>query len=170
MTRGMKTAFGIAGLLLGATLVLTLWPPQPDPAQKPRPAPSAEWSDFTLSTPGGERVTLGDLVRKKPVLLTFWATWCPYCNAAIPRLKTIESGPLRDKMKLLAVDYLESPEKVAAFIRTKGIPYTVLLDRDGRVARSYRVLGVPTYILIDRSGRVAWRGYALPSDLDGYLR
>lgn len=125
-----------------------------------------ELADFSLKTPDGQTVSLRDQVGKKPVLLAFWATWCPNCNAAVPSLNAVESGPLGGRVKLLAVDYLESPAKVGAFIRKEGIAYTVLLDGDGLVSRRFGIPGIPTYILIDRGGRIAWRGHALPADLD----
>lgn len=146
-------------------------PASPDaPRAGTATAPAPKWTDFTLETPDGRKVTLAAFVGKKPVLLAFWATWCPYCNAAIPRLKGFGTGPLRDRMTLLAIDYLESREKVASFVRAKGIPYTVLLDRDGGVSRRYGLLGVPTYILIDRQGRIAWRDYELPENIEPLLR
>ena len=45
----------------------------------------------------------------------------------------------------------------------------MLLDGDGGVSRRFRVPGIPTYILLDRAGRIAWRGNALPADLDALL-
>lgn len=155
-----------AAALLAAAAILAAASLQEAPGAAPAPG----WSDFTLSTPSGEQVSLSDFVGKKPVLLAFWATWCPYCNAAVPRLSAVETGPLRERVKILAIDYLESREKVGAFVRAKRIPYTVLLDRDGAVSRRFGIAGVPTYVLIGRDGRVAFRENALPDDLEKFLR
>jgi len=72
------------------------------------------------------------------------------------------------KLQILALNYMESEQKVTAFIATKRIIYTVLMDRRGAVAQKFHVVGIPTYILIDRSGNVVFRGYEIP-DIRNYL-
>jgi len=124
---------------------------------------SPTWTDFTLQDIRGEPVSLRRFIGKKPVLLVFWATWCPHCNTMVPEINRLHSDPaIADRMQILALDYLESPQKVESFIRRKKVSYPVLLDRKGTVARMYRVVGIPTYVLIDRAGRIAYRGHELP--------
>jgi thioredoxin-related protein len=72
------------------------------------------------------------------------------------------------KLQILALNYMESEQKVTAFIAAKRISYTVLMDRRGGVARKFHVVGIPTYILIDRNGNVVFRGYEFP-DIARYL-
>ena len=122
-----------------------------------------EWADFTLPEAGGGQVVLSRFIGKKPVLLIFWATWCPHCNESVPVINRMHSEPpTRDTLAILALDYMESQEKVRAFILSKKVAFTVLLDGDGGVARKYGVIGIPTYILIDRDGKVAYRGHEIP--------
>ncbi len=140
------------------------------PAVPPTVAPAAgsgagEMIDFTLRDASGHPVTLSRVARGAPVLLVFWATWCPYCNAAVPEINALRSAAAGGDLRILALDYKESPKEVNAFIRAKGVTYRVLLDADGAVARTYGVVGIPTYILIDRGGAIAYRGNVLPSDL-----
>lgn len=119
--------------------------------------------DFTLPDMEGNPVSLDRFVGKKPVFLLFWATWCPHCNEAVPEINRIHAESGRgDRLQILALDYKEPHEKVAAFIRRKDVEYPVLLDRKGAVTRSYRVLGIPTYILIDTAGRIVYRGHEPP--------
>jgi peroxiredoxin len=125
--------------------------------------------DFTLETPDGERVSLERFLGEKAVLLAFWATWCPSCNKAIPELNALRSGPLSERVKILAIDYRESREKVAAFAAAKNIAYTVLLDANGGVSRAYGITGLPTYILINREGRIVYADHILPGSLERYL-
>ena len=77
------------------------------PLPEPRAARAASgWAAISLETPEGRTVSFGDHVGKSPVLLAFWATWCPRCLATVPRLNEIEAGPLRGRVKLLAIDFL----------------------------------------------------------------
>lgn len=138
------------------------------------PASSAETAaghlpDFTLPDQNGKEVSLRQFIGKTPVLLAFWATWCPHCVEAVPGINRLHADLSRaGKLQILAPDYMESERKVAAFIAAKKISYTVLMDRRGAVARKFHVVGIPTYILIDRSGNVVFRGYEIP-DIPRYL-
>jgi peroxiredoxin len=132
------------------------------------PAMGAEAADFTLESAAGEQVTLGRFAGEKAVLLVFWATWCPHCNAAVPAINEIQSR-MRDRLQVLAIDYLESRQKVLSFMKAKNVAYTVLLDRDGTVARTYRVVGIPTYVVVDRNGRIVYSDNALPGSIEKYL-
>jgi len=123
---------------------------------------NAEWVDFTLPDANGRQVSLGQFIGKKPVLLVFWATWCPTCKEEVPVINRMHSEPpTNGDLQILALDFMESEEKVNAFIKRKRVAYPVLLDRRGKVARKYRVVGIPTYILIDRNGKVSYRDHDL---------
>lgn len=125
--------------------------------------------DFTLPDQNGKPVSLHQFIGKKPVLLAFWATWCPHCVEAVPEINRMNADlSPGGKLQILALDYMESEKKVTAFIAAKRISYTVLMDRRGGVARKFHVVGIPTYILIDRSGNVVFRGYEIP-DIRRYL-
>ena len=121
-------------------------------------------ADFSLPDLDGRQVTLGRFFGKTPVLLVFWATWCPECKAAIPEINALATGPLAEKLQIFGIDFRESREQVALAVKSRGIRYPVLLDERGQAARAYGVVGIPTYILIDRKGNIAWRKHLLPGD------
>jgi peroxiredoxin len=139
-------------------------------ASTPAGGPGAESPpDFTLPALDGQPVALNQFLGKKPVLLVFWATWCPECKAAIPEINALHGGPLSGKLQVLGLDFRESREKVAAFAKSRDIRYPVLLDEKGKVARAYGVVGIPTYVLIGRDGKVLYREHVLPGDISRYL-
>ena len=122
-----------------------------------------EWVDFTLPDTGGRQVSLGPFIGKKPVLLVFWATWCPQCNESVPVINRMHTEPpTSETLTILALDFMESREKVSAFIASKKVAFPVLLDRSGSVAREYRVVGIPMYVLIDRDGKIVYRDHEIP--------
>ena len=134
------------------------------------PVAENNWpADFTLPDLDGRPVTLGPFLGKKPVLLVFWATWCPECEAAIPEINALTTGPIAEKLQIFGLDFRESREKVARAVTSRGIRYPVLLDLRGEVARAYGVVGVPTYILIGREGKVLYREHVLPGDISRFL-
>jgi len=126
-------------------------------------------ADFSLPDLDGRQVTLGPYLGKVPVLLVFWATWCPECKAAIPEINALATGPLAEKLQIFGIDFRESREKVAQAVTSRGIRYPVLLDERGQAARAYGVVGIPTYVLIDRKGKIAWRKHLLPGDIASLL-
>jgi peroxiredoxin len=170
--RSLRIAVALALLALPLTTVLVTERTAGSGAEPASAASTGdkEWVDFTLPDTSGRQVSLGPFIGKKPVLLVFWATWCPHCNAAVPEINRFhaEYSPA-GKLQILALDYKESVEKVNAFIAEKKVSYPVLLDRGGLAARKFRVVGIPTYILIDREGSVVYRDHDLP-EIAKYLK
>ncbi len=164
----MRAAGGVLAiftlLLLAATPPFAERPAQSESAPaSPTKNPSGPLPDFTLPDQNGKQVSLRQFIGKTPVLLAFWATWCPRCAEAVPRLNRMnEDLSPGGKLQILALDYMESEQKVTAFIAANRISYTVLMDQRGVVAREFHVVGIPTYILMDRRGNVVFRGYEIP--------
>ncbi len=119
---------------------------------QPAPEPGSPAPDFTLQTLDGETITLSDL-RGQPVVINFWATWCPPCRAEIPALDAVYRAQGGDVV-ILGVDVQESPATVAAFAAEYDMSYPVPLDPDAEVARLYRVRAFPTTVFVDADGVV----------------
>lgn len=131
-------------------------------------AGGAEELDFTLESASGGSLSLGRLRGETPVLLVFWATWCVTCKADVPAINDIQSR-MSGRLQVLAIDFMESREKVQAFMKARNITYPVLLDVNGKAARKFRVVGIPTYVLLDKGGKIVFFGNALPGSIESYL-
>jgi peroxiredoxin len=120
--------------------------------------------DFTLETIEGGSVQLSAL-RGKPVLLVFWATWCPRCMEQLAFLQGLHTS-LGDRLAILAVNQetqLLSPAHVAKLqeeLRELGISLPVPLDRELSVWKDYCIGALPTTVILDREGIV---GFAEPN-------
>lgn len=118
-----------------------------------RPAP-----DFTLETLEGGVAELSAL-RGRPVLLVFWATWCPRCMEQLAFLQGLQTS-LGDRLAILAVNQetqLLSPAHVAKLreeLRALGIELPVPLDRELSVWQDYCIGALPTTVILDREGIV----------------
>ena len=170
----MRKRYLFAALLFVLAGITLAWPDRERAAMVPGPDPPVTHeanrpADFTLSALDGRPVALNQFLGKKPVLLFFWATWCPECEAAIPSINALHAGPLGGKVQILGVDYKESREKVAAAVKARNIRYPVLLDGNGKVTSAYGVAGIPTYVLIGRDGNIVYRDFVLPADLSRFL-
>jgi thiol-disulfide isomerase/thioredoxin len=124
---------------------------------------------FELSPPTGKIVRLSDY-RGKTVLLEFFATWCPHCQAEVPHLASLFSTLPSSRFAFISVNAdSEDAASVDAFEKYFSLPWPALLDHGGRpgsfnksggmgsVSTAYGVALYPTFFIIDAKGRVAWR-------------
>lgn len=114
--------------------------------------------DFAFEDLEGRVWRLSDL-QGKPVLLNFWATWCPPCRKEIPDLQKFYEQ-YGDRIALLGINWGEDREEIRAFLERYGASYTNLLDKDGKFFVRYRLTGLPTSFWIDEQGviRGIWLG------------
>jgi thiol-disulfide isomerase/thioredoxin len=118
-----------------------------DPNAAPRItgiAPNFEWN-----APDGTTKKLSDL-RGKPVVMTFWATWCQPCRQEMPAMQRVAGS---GDATFLAVDLLEDGTRVRGFMESLALDrLQPLLDLDGAVTRKYAVLELPQTFFIDAQG------------------
>jgi len=145
-------------------------PIAPTPNLPVGPNPDNLAPDFSLSLLNGGTVALKEL-RGKPVVINFWATWCPPCRRELPALQAAFES-YQGRIGFIAVDVKEDQAKVAAFVKELGLTFPVALDTDGAVSGvAYEVRGIPTTIFVDANGVVVAR-HVGPLDgptIDGYL-
>lgn len=108
--------------------------------------------DFTLETTTGETLTLSEL-RGKPVILNFWASWCPPCRAEMPALQTLYEQAHPDFI-LLGVNASTQDRLPNAYqlIAEMKLTFPILLDTRGTAIAAYRVISLPTTFFIDGQG------------------
>ncbi len=136
---------------------------QPDPGQ---PAP-----DFTIHLPDGSSAHLSDY-RGRPVVLNFWATWCPPCRQEMPALVEAFETHQEDGLVVIAINESEGHELVSAFVAEFGMTMPVVIDPQGEVMRAYKTQSLPSSFFIDPNGmvRVRWLGFLTPNALEQNLR
>ena len=102
--------------------------------------------DFTLELHEGGTVTLSEL-QGKPVVLNFWASWCPPCVREMPDFQAVfeEYG---DRIHMLGVGVWEPTEAMDAFLAKHDYTYPMAYDLDETMADLYALDGIPqTWIL-----------------------
>ena len=106
----------------------------------------------------GEPATLADF-RGRPLLVNFWATWCPPCVREMPSLDRLAAQQGRSGVQVIAISQdLDGRQKVADFFAARRLaelePY---LDGDMAFMTALRIETLPTTILYDAQGREVWR-------------
>ncbi len=107
--------------------------------------------EFSLVNSDGKLVSLSDL-RGKPVLINFWATWCPSCQLEMPYLQQVYNDWSGKGLALFAIDSGESPAKVREFFAANHLSLPVLFDFTGSTSDKYGVSAIPSTFFIDGSG------------------
>jgi len=108
-----------------------------------------------------------------PVLVNFWATWCPPCRAELPELQRLYERYARRGLKIAAVNVNRTSSGVAEFLQRHQLSLPVFRI-DDRVLRRLGVSGIPMSVLIDTKGRVikVYNGYnpTMVSDIEERLK
>ena len=122
--------------------------------------------DFTLPVMGeqAESFTLSKTVETQPLLIVFWATWCPSCVDEIPQLNEWHEQLAAKGLKIYGINVGESAQEIKAFMQAQPILYPVLLDTESRVAARYGLAGLPAAVLLAKGGKILYYGFSLPPD------
>ena len=123
-----------------------------------------------VQTLDGKPVDLKQYMGKVPVVIEFWATWCPNCEELEPALKALATK-YGDKVKLLgvAVSVNQSPARVKAYAQKHGLPLEVLWDHDGNATDVYAAPATSYVVVIDAAGKVAYTGLGGKQNLDAVV-
>lgn len=165
----VRQAWTVAGVVLAVSLFfgLVILPQVRGSSDR---LVGVEAPDFSLPVlSGGEpdnRLRLANL-RGKPVVIDFWASWCPPCRAQAPVLDAF-SRKHGEAVVVLGINTSDEPAKAIAFLKSRGVSYTSVSDDDGAVGRAYGAETLPTLVMINKVGQITAvrRGLVSAEELD----
>lgn len=144
-------------IAIGGTYILVKGVPVTSPSDTssvaPKPAP-----DFTVKLFSGRTVSLKDFKGKTPVVINFWASWCPPCREEAPELAKV-SQMYQGKVKFLGLTVNDKQADSLAFMKEFGISYDNGPDQSN-IGDAYRITGIPETFWIDKQGQIVdhWIG------------
>ena len=95
--------------------------------------------------------------RGKPVIINFWATWCPPCRRELPSMNRAWKKIKEEGIVMIAVDVGEDEDTIFTFMGDYPIDFTVLLDSSGEISANWPVVGLPTTFVLDNQGRLVYQ-------------
>ena len=115
--------------------------------------PAAVW------TLDGKTANLSEYIGTKPVMMEFWAVWCPVCKELEPAMVDLNKK-YGSKVAFVgvAVSVNESPELVKRYVANHKVPWTQVYDSKGFATDVYDVPATSYVVLVDKSGKVVYTG------------
>lgn len=112
------------------------------------PAPDVAFQTFE-----GETLTLSDF-EGKPLVLNFFASWCPSCVAEMPDIESVHAKLGDDEVTFLGLAMQDDPASAQALRAQTGITYQTAQDPAGLLYQAFGGFAMPTTIFIDAAGNI----------------
>lgn len=137
---------------------------QPSESSPNTVAPSSQGvssHDFTLEKLGGGTITLAEYRGQKPVIVDFWASWCPNCRRDMPKINRWYKQ-YRDRVEVIGINLQESPDTVQQFVQSNNIAFPIALDSAGVASTNFGIQFTNTHFLFSKSGELV---RVIPGDI-----
>ncbi len=159
-----------AGLLAAGALVVTLASRHSTNDARPSPSATAQLRAAPLGGPSfasfgaHDRVYLASF-RGKPLVVNYWASWCPFCAMEMPDFQKVYAETC-DRVAFLGIDIKDDHGAAADLARQTGVRYPLAVDPDGSTFQKLGGFAMPTTFFIDEKGRVV-QTFSGPLTADG---
>ncbi|MCA9763643.1 MAG: TlpA family protein disulfide reductase [Gemmatimonadetes bacterium] len=161
----MSLRQSVLGLLTAAAFATV-----PVAAQDTGIAVGATAPDAAVHALDGRAVNLATYLGKGPVVLEFWATWCPLCKQLEPALTAAKATHgHRVTFIGITVPQNQTPARARAFIEKHELPGVYLFDTDGAASRAYAVPHTSYLVVINAAGKVVYTGVGGTQDVEAAL-
>jgi thiol-disulfide isomerase/thioredoxin len=133
-------------------------------ARTPRPTEVPATLRFTGTTVEGRRFD-GSSQAGKPVLLWFWAPWCPVCRGQVSQVQKVAEDH-KGAISVVGVGSLDDADAIRAFGANATV-VTHLVDESGEIWKHFGVTEQSSFVLLDASGKKVFSvGYGGSDELD----
>ena len=124
----------------------------------------------TLESLTGDSVALSKWIGKKPVIVEFWATWCPICAELLPRMEAAQKkfGD-RAEFLVVAVAVNQNKNTVRRHLEQHPMPFTFLWDGNGAAVRAFQAPSTSYIAVLDATGRVVYTGVGSDQEIESAL-
>lgn len=117
------------------------------------------------------QVDLAKYVGHGPVLLEFWAQWCPICKELEPTMAAAHAK-YGKQVTFIAVGVAvnESPASIQRHLTDHPMPYQVLWDSGGNATRAFQAVATSYVVILNAKGTVVYTGTGSDQDIEAAVR
>jgi thiol-disulfide isomerase/thioredoxin len=124
-----------------------------------------------VETLDGKSFDVGQYIGKTPVLIEFWATWCPNCKQLEPAMaEAAKKYGTKIKFIGVAVSVNQSPERVKLYAEKHELPLDIYFDRKGTATDAYDAAATSYIVVVDKSGTVVYTGLGGTQNIDAAVK
>lgn len=118
----------------------------------------------------GTVANLSDYYGDKPVVLEFWATWCPLCKKLEPSMQSARArhaGSVR--FLSVGVPSNQTPGKQRLYVEKQQLTGDYVFDKDGAAIAAFKVPHTSYIVIVDRHRKVVYTGVGADQDIEAAL-
>lgn len=124
-----------------------------------------------MLTLDGKEADLAQYIGKTPMLIEFWAVWCPNCKELEPTLiAAAKKYGSQVKFIGVAVSVNETSERVKAFVEKHGLPGDHFFDSKGNATGAYDAPATSYVVVINKAGKVVYTGLGGKQNLEAAIK
>ena len=143
-------------LLVGVGLVVTLTAcAASDDSDDEAASAGPPVPDRPFETFDGEQTSLPEFAGE-PMVVNFWASWCPPCIAEMPEFEEVHQDR-RDEVRFVGLNTQDDLARAEELVEQTGVTYDLGLDPEGELFRDFEVVSMPSTYLVNEAGAVVER-------------
>ena len=153
-----------------STLALLAPPPERASAQEAGIMLASSAPSASVVTLDGKPVDLSTYIGRKPVVLEFWATWCPLCKQLESQMQEAREV-FGDRVTFVSVGVRDNqtPEKQRMYAEMRHLGGEFVFDRDGKAVAAYKVPHTSYLVVVDAGGKVVYTGVGAEQNVKGAI-
>lgn len=145
--KGIAALGRLVGFLLLATVVVGAVS-----YYQQRDIPREQALPLAGNTLEGRAIDLQQMAAGGPVLVYFWATWCPYCRVVSPAISDLAG----DHQVITVAMQSGDDGEVAEYLQNHGLRFPTINDPAGALGHRWGVRVTPTIVIVDSRGEISW--------------
>lgn len=103
--------------------------------------------------------------KEKPILIHFWATWCPICKLEASNIQTISQN-----FEVLTIVVKSEEKEIVKYMKENGLNYNVVLDKGGVLATEFNIAAYPTTFIYDKEKNLVFSEVGYTSTFGMWIR
>lgn len=140
----------------GATATVPHGGPSASQTQQPAAEDGTAAPQVTFEMFDGTTGSLSDHYGDRPLIVNFWASWCPPCVTEMPDIEQVHQH-LGEQVNFLGINTQDGEQDARRLVDETGVTYPLAWDRQGEIFQAFGVFGMPSTFYISSEGQIVGR-------------